>query len=144
MTLISRKTKGNLPPVRPESDVHRRNIEIIQDLYRSFREKDYAGFRALCSPDIEWRQEKAPEPVGEGLFKTVASDWAQSGFRINRFLAAENAVLVIGRCGGRARLREGSAAGSEAVHVYFLRDGKVTGFQHYADPRVLWAAASLS
>ncbi len=33
-------------------------IEIIENLYRAFRNKDYDPFRALCSEDIEWIQNK--------------------------------------------------------------------------------------
>ena len=146
MTIVPSNLEAKRPQrnVPRENDVHQKNVEIIPDLYRSFRDKDYAGFKSLCAPDVEWRQTKNDEPVGEGLFKTVATDWAQSGFRINRFLTAENAVLVIGRYAGRARLREGVPAATESVHVYFLRDGKVTRFQQYADTKVLWDAASLS
>jgi uncharacterized protein len=147
MVLFSRLKVRYLVPVilaHREKSVHQKNIEIIQDLYRSFREKDYAGFRSLCAPDVEWRETRADEPPGEIMFRSVATDWAQSGFKINRFLTADNAVLVIGRYVGRARLREGAATSTESVHVYFLRDGKVTRFQQYADARVLWDAASLS
>jgi uncharacterized protein len=141
INLDAKRTQSN---ARRENDVYQRNIEIIQDLYRSFRDKDYAGFKALCAPDVEWRQSKNGETVGEGMFKSVATDWAQSGFRITRFFTTENAVLVIGRYAGRARLREGVPSSTESVHVYFLRDGKVTRFQQYADTKVLWDAASLS
>jgi ketosteroid isomerase-like protein len=127
-----------------EDLVHKKNISIIQDVYRSFREKDYAGFRSLCTPDVEWRQRKGSETVGENLFKDFARDWIQSGFRIDRFLTAENAVLVLGRYAGRSRARVTEESPGEAVHVYFLRDGKVTMFQQYDNARSLWDMASLS
>jgi len=32
------------------------NLEIIQELYRAFREKDYDAFLRICTPDLEWIQ----------------------------------------------------------------------------------------
>ena len=34
------------------------SINIIETLYSAFRDKDYDAFRALCSKDIEWIQNK--------------------------------------------------------------------------------------
>ena len=126
-----------------EDSVHARNIFIIQDLYRSFRDKDYAVFRALCAPDVKWKR-SAGESVGENGFKSFADDCTQAGFKINRFLATDNAVLVIGRYSGRARGRETAGARGEAAHVYFLREGKITLCQQFIDTQALWEMASLS
>jgi ketosteroid isomerase-like protein len=32
------------------------NLEVVQELYRAFREKDYDAFRKISTPDIEWIQ----------------------------------------------------------------------------------------
>jgi uncharacterized protein len=32
------------------------NIEIVQELYRTVREKDYNAFRKVCTPDVKWIQ----------------------------------------------------------------------------------------
>ena len=32
------------------------NIEVIQELYRAFREKDYDSFRSICTENLEWIQ----------------------------------------------------------------------------------------
>jgi len=32
------------------------NLEIIQEMYRSYRNKEYDAFRAIVSPDLEWIQ----------------------------------------------------------------------------------------
>ncbi len=141
MTLVAKKRQRN---INGEELVYTKNISIIQELYRSFRDKDYAGFRALCAPDVEWRQKKGVETVGENLFQSFANDWVQAGFKIERFMTAENAVLVLGRYAGRARARATEESPAEAVHVYFIRDGKVAVFQQYANARSLWEMASLS
>lgn len=30
------------------------NLEIIQEFYPAFREKDYEVFLRICTPDLEW------------------------------------------------------------------------------------------
>ena len=32
------------------------NFEVIQELYRAFREKDYDAFLHICAPSLEWIQ----------------------------------------------------------------------------------------
>ena len=32
------------------------NVEVIQELYRCFREQDDEGFRSICTDDLEWIQ----------------------------------------------------------------------------------------
>lgn len=122
--------------------MHTRNIFIIQNLYQSFRDKDYAAFRSICAPDVTWKRGNGVS-VGENGFKSFADDCNQAGFKVNRFLAADNAVLVIGRYAGQPRGRAAGAAG-EAAHVYFLREGKITLCHQFADTRALWDMASLS
>ena len=34
------------------------NLEVIQELYRAFREKDYDAFLDICSPSLEWIQKR--------------------------------------------------------------------------------------
>lgn len=32
------------------------NLQVVQELYRAFREKDYDAFLNLCTSDLEWIQ----------------------------------------------------------------------------------------
>ncbi len=32
------------------------NLEVIEELYRAFREQDYDAFLRICTPDLEWIQ----------------------------------------------------------------------------------------
>jgi hypothetical protein len=77
-----------------------------------------------------------------------ASDWAQAGFKVERFLTADNAVLVIGRYAAARRARapetEPKPDAKAAAHIYLLRDGEVTTSHQYRDMRTLWDLASLS
>ncbi|MEP1062288.1 MULTISPECIES: hypothetical protein [Cyanophyceae] len=59
------------------------NIEIIQELYRSFREKDYDAFLQVCTSDLQWIQNEGcpcgathqdPEAVVDQVFKAFNDD----------------------------------------------------------------------
>jgi ketosteroid isomerase-like protein len=66
-------------------------LEIIQNLYTSFRERDYTTFRKLCSPDIQWVQSPGfpggatyigPEAIIEGVFKRNDTLWRDFRFEL--------------------------------------------------------------
>lgn len=59
------------------------NIEIIQELYRSFREKDYDAFLQVCARDLQWIQNEGfplgatyqgAEAVVDRVFKAFNDD----------------------------------------------------------------------
>lgn len=126
------------------------NIEVIQELYRCFREKDDAGFRAICSDDLEWIQNagfphgarrKGAEAVIEAVFKGNRSEWEGFSFDIAQFLDAGSTIVVIGSYAGihHSTKKPMQAA---AAHVYDLRDRKVCRFRMFADTKSIWDAMS--
>ncbi len=126
------------------------NLEVIQELYRCFREQDYAGFRAICADDVEWIQNegfpngatrKGATAVIEGVFKDNRSEWEGFSYQISQFLDAGSSIVVIGKYAGlhRATKKPMQAA---AAHVYDLREGKVCRFQMFADTKLMWDTMS--
>lgn len=124
------------------------NTDIIQELYRSFREKDDEAFRKICTDDLEWIQNegfpngavrRGADAVIEGVFRRNQSDWEGFRFHIEQMLDAGSSVVVIGRYEGRhhATRKQMTAA---AAHVYDLRDGKVCRFRMFADTKRMWDA----
>ncbi len=122
------------------------NIEIIQELYRAFREKDYDAFRKICTPDIEWIQNEGfPQgatyqgaaSVVEGVFKSNDERWEKFLFHIDQYLNAGDSVIVIGAYIGRNRQSQKSLRAA-AAHVYELVDGKVCRFRMFADTKTIW------
>ncbi|PSR18914.1 DUF4440 domain-containing protein [filamentous cyanobacterium CCP3] len=126
------------------------NLEIIQELYRAFREKDYDAFLRVCTPDLEWIQNegfprgathRGAKAVVEGVFKAFDGDWESWSFDIEQYLDAGKTVIVIGSYAGRYR-STGKSFHSAAAHVYDLCDRKVSRFRQFTDTKVIWDAMS--
>ncbi|HEY9767443.1 MAG TPA: nuclear transport factor 2 family protein [Coleofasciculaceae cyanobacterium] len=124
------------------------NLEIIQELYRAFHEKDYDAFLRICTPDLEWIQNegfprgtihRGAEAVVEGVFKAFDDNWESWSFDIEQYLDAGKTVIVIGSYAGRNR-STGKSFCSSAAHVYDLCDGKVSRFRQFTDTKVIWDA----
>ncbi len=124
------------------------NIEVIQELYRTFRDKDYEEFRQICSPNLEWIQNEGfpkgstnygADAVIENVFKAFNNDWESWKFEIQEYLDTGNSVIVIGFYEGVHQVSKKSFR-SNAAHVYDLVNGKVTRFRQFADTKVIWDA----
>ena len=126
------------------------NIEVIQELYRAFREKDYDAFLSISTEDLEWVQNegfpdgatrKGASEIIEGVFKANNNNWENFIYYIEEFLDAGNSVIVIGRYAGRNRISNKSMSAA-AAHIYDLRGGKVCRFRMFADTKTIWDAMS--
>lgn len=124
------------------------NIEIIQELYRTFEAKDYEAFRQICDPNLKWIQNQGfpngsinygADAVIDNVFKAFNLDWESWSFKIEEYLDAGTSVIVIGFYEGVHRVSRKSFR-SDTAHVYDLVDGKVTRFRQFADTKVIWDA----
>ena len=124
------------------------NVEVIQELYRAFREKDYDAFLNISTDDLEWIQNagfpgsatrKGAFDVVERVFKANNNNWEGFAYQIEQFLDAGSAVVVIGQYTGRHHV-SGKEMCAAAAHVYDLRDGKVCRFRMFADTKMIWNA----
>lgn len=122
-------------------------VDIVEALYRSFREQDYASFRQLCAPDLVWAQNEGfpngrtyhgTEAVIAGVFQANDQRWEGFRFVKESIHAAEGGlVFVIGRYQGMNR-STGKKLDAAVTHVYELREGKVARFRMFADTKTLW------
>ncbi len=124
------------------------NIEIIQELYRAFHEKDYDAFLHICAPDLEWIQNegfpggatrRGAKAVVEGVFKGFKNDWESWAFEIEQYLDAGETIIVIGNYTGRHRT-SGKSFRAQAANVYDICDGKVCRFRQFTDTKLIWDA----
>lgn len=140
-------------PGRPDVGVmgaRMTNVEVIQELYRCFLEKDDDGFRRICTDDLEWIQNagfpngatrKGADVVIEAVFKGNRSEWEGFSYDISQVLDAGSTIVVIGRYAGihHATKKPMQAA---AAHVYDLRGERVCRFRMFADTKSMWDAMS--
>lgn len=121
------------------------SVNTIKRLYTSYRSQDYATFRELCAPDIQWIQSAGfpggdtwtgPDAVIKGVFEGNASRWEGFGFDTDEYLDAGEQVVVIGTYRGTHRI-SGRSFRAATTHVFDLSAGKVNRFRQFTDTKVI-------
>ncbi|MBE9158608.1 nuclear transport factor 2 family protein [Nodosilinea sp. LEGE 06152] len=121
-------------------------VDVIRELYRAFRDRDYDAFLSITTPDLEWIQNegfpggatyRGAAEVIEGVFKANSNSWAGFAYQIEEFLEAGDFIIVVGRYTGKNTV-SGKPLNAAAAHIYDLRDGKVCRFRMFADTKTIW------
>jgi len=118
------------------------NTQIIQEGYAKFGSGDIEGLLNLFSDDIEWTTQTvmgAPftgkrngrEAVAE-FFSLLDENEEFTNFEPREFIAQGDRVVVLGTSTATIK-STGRTAETEWVHVFTVRDGKVTSFQEFFD-----------
>jgi uncharacterized protein len=119
------------------------NEAIVRGIYDSFARGDAAAVLGAFDPQIRWMEAESfayadrnpyigPEAVAEGIFGRILSEWDGFQVRPQEFIASDDRVAVLGRYAGTYRA-SGYPVDAQFVHVWTIRNGKVTAFQQYAD-----------
>jgi len=120
------------------------NIELARSLYEAFARGDVPTVLGSFDEKIEWREAEGnpyqpsgeawigSEAIVENLFMKLGTEW--DGFSVSpkEFADTGDGVIVEGRYGGTYKAT-GTAIDAQFVHVWKLRDGKITSFQQYTD-----------
>ncbi len=118
-----------------------KNKEIVEELYRCFRQQDVEHFKQLCSPSIIWQQNsgfpgegthQGPTAVLNKVYKAFNIEWKRWSFVIERILDAGDDIVVLGYFSGVKR-DDGEHFKLAASHIYSFNAGKVTKFQQFTD-----------
>ncbi len=119
------------------------NTAIIQKIYMAFKTKDLAAIIALQAEDTEWSvagpAEKipwaAPRYGHEGVadfLKVLGGLLVPEVFEIKDYLESGEKVVALGQQRGYVRTT-GVPFEFDFVHLWELRQGKVTKFRVYYD-----------
>ncbi len=119
------------------------NVELVRAVYAAFGAGDVAGVLDRMSPQIVWNEAEnfpysdgnpyvGPEAVLNGVFARCVGEWDGFGVQIDEILDAGDTVVATGRYVGVYKAT-GRAQRTQLVHVWRLKDGKIVGFQQYAD-----------
>lgn len=119
------------------------NIETIQELYQAFATEGLDRVLELCDPECVVTQDDALPWGGrfEGLdgvltFGAALGGTIESVVTSTAMFEAGDQVVQYGRSRGTV-LASGAAFDSPEVHVWTVRDGKVTAAEFYVDTRVM-------
>lgn len=119
------------------------NTDLVRAIYAAFAVGDVPAVLGAFSPDIVWNEAenfpyadgnpyRGPEAVLTGVFMRIGTEWDEFAVQPQEYIDAGDTIVVLGRYGGSCKAT-GNAQDTQMAHVWRIADGKVTGFQQYAD-----------
>ena len=118
------------------------NVQIVQECYKKFGEGDVAGILATCAEDVAWETPEIENATFGGrrsghagaseFFSRMAAEEETTKFEPKEFIAQGDRVVALGTYGATAR-ETGRSYETEWVHVFTVKDGKITSFQEFFD-----------
>ena len=119
------------------------NITLVQGLYAAFLEGRIDTIVSALAPDVDWqtvgRSEDFPSfgprkgvVAVRDFFRQVAEHEEFSEFSPRELCGDDDRVFVLGNYAGKVK-KTGRTFASEWVHVFTIRDGKVTRFREHTD-----------
>jgi ketosteroid isomerase-like protein len=117
------------------------NTDVIKSFYGALEGGDLPGALDLLADDVVWIDMAGfpyggtyhgPDAVRDGVFVPLGTEWAGFGLRVDEVLDAGDAVVGIGTYSGTYRAT-GKAMSARVTHVFRVRDGKIAGFEQFAD-----------
>jgi ketosteroid isomerase-like protein len=123
------------------------NIEVIKGLYESFAKGDIGAVLGALDEKIDWQEPESlpfdyqigPQAVAENIFSRVMVLVPNFSATPSEIHAAGDVVFGIGTYRGTAAAT-GTDFQAAFVHVWRLRNGKITGFRTFTDTHV-WIQA---
>jgi uncharacterized protein len=119
------------------------NIALVQSLYDAFGRGDIATIVAALTPDVSWHvigrpsdyptlgARKGQAAVNE-FFRQVGENQEATDFSPRDFHASGELVFVQGHYAWKIR-KTGKAVESDWVHIFTLKNGKVSAFREFTD-----------
>lgn len=119
------------------------NVDLVRNLYAAFGRGDIDTILAALAPDVSWESVGRPEDYPafgprhgieavRDFFRLVAENEEFSDFSPREFLAADDRVFVLGHYEATLR-KTGRTVASDWVHVFTLRDRKVSRWREHTD-----------
>jgi uncharacterized protein len=118
------------------------NTTIIEDAYAKFGKGDIPGLLTMLTDDVQWTVpeiENAPfsgsregVPNVERFFKELVTAEDITRFEPLEFIAQNDKVVVLGESAATVR-ETGRSYETDWVHIFTLREGKVSEFTEFFD-----------
>lgn len=117
-------------------------LELIQQLYQAFSQKDIVSILGFLDEDVEWGEPENPYNPAGGTRKGHSGfmEWLNIGknaeeilvLEPKRFLTDNDSVAVIGYMKCQAKTT-GKIYESDFVHWAVIKDNKIIRFQEFFD-----------
>lgn len=123
-------------------------VETIRSLYAAFERADIPAVLSALAPDARWTEAEGfpyggtyvgPDAVLENVFAKLGSEWEGFAAVPHELVAERDTVVALGTYSGTYRAT-GKSFEAPFVHVWKLRDGKVTTFHQHTDTAVVQRA----
>jgi len=117
------------------------NIEFVKGLYAAFARGDVPAALAGFADDIEWHEAegmpyggvyRGGEAVLQNVFGPIATDVEGFAVTPEEFVGSGDTVAAVVRYTGAGK-ETGKTLDVPAVHVWEIRDGKLTRFRQFID-----------
>lgn len=119
------------------------NVGVVKGMYGAFEQGDVLAVLAAMDHDIVWNEAEnfpyadrnpyvGPQAIVDGVFGRLGSEWDYWNLDIEEVLDAGDRVVALGRYQAKNKAT-GKEIDAQFVHVWTLSEGKVKGFQQYAD-----------
>jgi ketosteroid isomerase-like protein len=128
------------------------NVQTIKEAYAAFERGDIPSLLNMVSEDVEWHipgpsdivpfagEFRGREGVGR-FFAALGGAEDVEIFEPQEFIAQGDKVVVVGRYRGRVKAN-GQADDIEFVHIFTVRDRRITNYRQYNDTAQTVAAYS--
>lgn len=118
------------------------NVQIVQDCYNKFGTGDIQGLLGNCAEDIAWNtpeienasfggRRRGHAEVAE-FFSGMSAEEEVTKFEPREFIAEGDRVVALGTYAAKVR-DTGRSYESDWVHVFTVKDGKITSFDEFFD-----------
>ena len=119
------------------------NIELVKSLYAAFGRGDIAAILNALTPDADWEvigRSKDYPTIGrrkgraevQEFFRLVAEMQTADKFEPREFYASGEKVFVMGHYAWTIK-KTGRKVVTDWLHVFTVRNGKVSGFREFTD-----------
>ena len=130
------------------------NVNSLLSAYEAFNRGDIETAFQAMTDDVEFvLMENSPQyrgspyagkhEVGEKLFAPAGADWDGYGIDVEKIHDAGETLIMQGRYRGRFKAT-GREAKTQVVHIWTLRDGKLSKLEQYVDTAGMRAVVGLA
>lgn len=119
------------------------NAKIVRALYAAFAEGDMPAALATMADEIVWNEAEnypysdrnpyvGPQAVLMGVFARIGADWENFAAVSDEIIDGGDTIVSLGHYTGTSKAT-GKPMRAQFAHVSRVKNGKITGFQQYAD-----------